>query len=204
MNKYRKIILFSLCILVFALLLTFYHQIKGQKVIAMVNDNQIRVNDVAGIYKQFDKDDIEASIVLSDIIDEYIAIENASSYDISVTDDMVQENIDEMREETPDLYKTGVKLYGKDGFYDGVKKSMIYDQVHEIVIREELSKNRDTYMDAFFFKMASNSSSIRLMSKEDFFEEYSEEFREYVFNAWLQKKKENVSIKILDGWEKLL
>ncbi len=194
----------SICLLLVFLLIfgIFQENIKDNQIVASVNGEEILYKDVKNICQQFDGEGTP-EIVLNSLIDELVVITNADKIGVSVTQEEINHLIKEYKETLPDIYKKGIKLYGKNDFYEGLKWQLLYDKVCDVVVEETLEKNEAETIEKFYIQIKMNEDVPVGLSQEDVLEDYYFELEEYIFDNWIEERRNIADIKVYTEMEEI-
>lgn len=201
MKRRRKLLFggfFLFIIFVILFLVQRYH--RQNEIVAVVNGQEILYKDVQRIYSQLD-DEESVQIVLESLIDEMIVVSNADKLGVEITSAEMNSVISEYRTSLPDVYKEGIRIYGKKDFYEGVKLQLLYDSIYNIVVEEMLENNKEELKERFYNQIKTENDISSETSQDEIFEEYYSEFKEYIFDDWLKEERENADIKIYNNME---
>lgn len=172
-----------------------------QIIIAFVNGEAIHKKDIENLYQQLDGDYSRAN-VLNDLIDELVVVTYAPKAGVIITDEQVRSDLQEYQESLPDIYESGIEIYGEDDFYTGHKMQLIYNEVYEIVIDQLLQQDQEKYVDSFYSSMMDDqSTSTETEEKSRFIEENEEQFYGFVFDNWIKERRREAEIKVLSNKE---
>lgn len=169
---------------------------ENQTLLAEIGKHKIYQEDIDNILIQFE-DEFTQEDVLQDLIDEYVVIEQAENYHVAISESEVQEILNNYCTEEAEAYQKGIKIYGKDNFKECLREQIIYERTKENVIANEIGKNiSKEQIDEF------KKSQIDLghefysdMDKETILEDYYDEITDYLFEEWIQMKRNETTIK---------
>lgn len=194
-NKLAIGIALLLGIIIFIFTIKPNIQDNNMQVIATVNDYNIYQSDVDNIFNQLGGD-VQKEKILQDIIDEYVVIAQADSYEIEVTENEVQDLILQFQKEQNEVYQRGIEIYGKESFEDSLKEQMIFEKVRSIVLKEELNLNEREKIEAFKqFMLQAGDETIKDMSLDEIVSSHREEMENYIFDEWIIQKRNEVKIQ---------
>lgn len=201
MNNRRKLLAGAIfLILIFCVNFQLQRYLIQNEVVATVNGQEILYKDVQKIYLQLDSED-NPQIVLESLINEMVVVSNADDIGIEITDRDIYSVVNEYKTTLPDVYKEGIRIYGKKDFYEGIKLQIIYDNVYDIVVEEMLQNNEEQLKEDYYNQKKKEKDFPTGMSKEEFLEKYYIDFEEYVFDNWLEAKRKSADIKIYKNME---
>ena len=84
---------------------------------------------------------IKVDEILNNSIDEVLVIQHAKEFDIpEITESEVQEQLQDYKNQYPDLYNEAVNIYGVDELYQGQENRMMYDRVKKYVMSNVLQE----------------------------------------------------------------
>lgn len=165
-------------------------------IVATVNGETISEKDIEDLYQQLDGDYSRVD-VLNDLIDELVVVTYAPNAGIVITDEQVRSELNEYQQDLPDLYESGIQIYGEEDFFNGHKMQLIYNEVYESIVEKLLDQDQVDYADNFIKETQESIPE----DKEILIEEYEEEFYEYVFDTWLKEQRKEANIKVLSNKE---
>ncbi len=201
MNNRRKLLVGAIfLILIFCVNFQLQRHLIQNEVVATVNGQEILYKDVQKIYLQLDSED-NPQIVLESLINEMVVVSNADDIGIEITDRDIYSVVNEYKTMLPDVYKEGIRIYGKKDFYEGIKLQIIYDNVYDIVVEEMLQNNGEQLKENYYNQKKTEKDFPTGISKEEFLEKYYIDFEEYVFDNWLEAKRKSADIKIYKNME---
>jgi len=186
---------------------------KKNEIAAIVNGEKIYINDIERIYNDLKEHESSSSgnavgpipnkkEILDDIINELLVIQEAEKQNIVVNDEEVENRINILKEQMPELYETVLKKVSLEEYKKILKNGMLYQKMRENVLKENpvyvseeevltyIEKNKED-----FYKNNINEDKfdeIKNIVKEEFKER--EEIK--VFNQWIEKIKNKAEIKI--------
>lgn len=200
--KDKKKLLFSVIFLFVTSAAFFQFQSDHiqNEVVAIVNDQEILYKDIQRIYSQLDNED-SVQIVLDSLMDEMIVVSNAEELGVQVTDEEIKTIIDKYKTDLPDIYKEGIRIYGKKDFYEGIELQILYDKIYNIVVEDMLRINENQLKEEFYNQKKTEKDFPSEISRDEFFEEYYIDFEEYIFDKWLERKRKSADIKIYKNME---
>lgn len=138
---------------------------------------------------------IKVDEILNNSIDEVLVIQHAKECDIpEITESEVQEQLQDYKNQYPDLYNEAVNIYGVDELYQGQENRMMYDRVKKYVMSNVLQEKFTEQNIKNFIAKYKLSEQLKEYSMEQIKKSLKKEIEDYLFDEWVDDIKKEVNI----------
>lgn len=186
---------------------------KKNEIAAIVNGEKIYLINVEKIYKDLKKHESSSSgnavgpipnkkEILDDIINELLVIQEAENQNIIVNDEEVENRINILKEQMPELYEAVLEKVSLEEYKIILKNGMLYQKMKEKVLKENPIEISDEEIQNYIEKNKQDFSKYKEGEKK--FEEIRNIVKEMlterkkikIFNHWIKEIKEKADIRI--------
>ena len=106
----------------------------------------------------------------------------------------MQEQLQDYKNQYPDLYNEAVNIYGVDELYQGQENRMMYDRVKKYVMSNVLQEKFTEQNIKNFIAKYKLSEQLKEYSMEQIKKSLKKEIEDYLFDEWVDDIKKEVNI----------
>lgn len=171
----------------------------NNKYLAKVNGDYLLKNEIDEVYQLYDST-VSYKKILEDSIFELIVLQQSKLYGIRVSDEEVNNILEQYQETQPGYYSQAIELYGKDRLKEKLRNKNLYNKTKDYVCTNIIS-NQDTITDGEYNKFldAYNLNEYLSQFEKSFvIKNQWDEIQEFLFRTWVNELKAESSITIFD------
>ena len=113
---------------------------------------------------------------------------------MNLSESEVQEQLQDYKNQYPDLYNEAVNIYGVDELYQGQENRMMYDRVKKYVMSNVLQEKFTEQNIKNFIAKYKLSEQLKEYSMEQIKKSLKKEIEDYLFDEWVDDIKKEVNI----------
>lgn len=184
---------------------------QSDDVVVKINNQSINNSDVNRVYVQLYSNSItdvkeekkQKKIIIENGINEVIAIEEALSNGLSIDYDAAKKNVENLKNENPEIYKLAEEQVGIEKYTEDLAKKTLINEIKEIVLKEFVSREIDDEgLYEWYCNQLSEAGKDNIVLYDDFlknkeyvWEKWEKREKDKFFTDWIVKNREKYDIK---------
>lgn len=162
--------------------------------IVTVNGEKILKQEIATVYNEFKETGVKFNDIVENSIDEILVIQQADDYEITCTDEEIEQALNEYRSLYPEEYEKAENLYGKDHVKKGQRNRILYSKVKEYFFDNLAEKVISNDLVKKFISKNNLNEQLKKYSYNDIKESLNDEIRKFELDEWILELREKAEI----------
>lgn len=163
--------------------------------IVRVNDYYILASAIDPVYEEYKDTGISRDKIINDSILEILVVQESTKYGISLSDEELNQIMEEFKSNQSEIYSDSVDQYGEEALREKLRIRNLFTKTKEHVMENIILKDGISHADIERFTAQYGlEEQLAPYSDEQIIRDLQKELEGFLFNEWMESLKEEANI----------